>query len=92
MTDKPTKSKAEFVADERAAEAAVVKAEYEPRKAELTGDPDAIVSARKAVDDARTESLKIRQTMTDGLAQWHDGDSQQEFGRCERIGDSAMTA
>ena len=84
MPDKPTKSKAAFVADERQAEAAVVQAEYEARKAELTNDPDAIALARKAVDDARTESLKIRQTMTDGLAQWHAWDSQEELARTAR--------
>ena len=69
------------MSDERAAEAAVIQAEYDARKAELTGDPEKIALARKAVDDARTKSLKIRATMTDGLAQWHDWDSQQELQR-----------
>lgn len=77
----PTTSKADLIANERAAEAAVIKAEYEARKAELTGDADAIALARKAVDDARTESLKIRATMTDGLAQWHRYDSEAELAR-----------
>jgi hypothetical protein len=84
MTDKPTKSKAAFVADERAAEAAVIQAEYDARKAELTNDPDAITTARKAVDDARTASLKIRKVMTDGLAQWHAYDSEAELARTAR--------
>ena len=81
MTDKPSKSKQQLIDDERAAEAAVVQAEYDARKAELTGDADAIALARKAIDDARTESLKIRAVMTSGLAQWHAWDSQMEFQR-----------
>ena len=84
MTEKPTKSKADFIAEERAAERRVVQAEFELRKAELTNDPDVIASARKAVDDARTESLNIRQIMQDGLAQWHRWDSEQELARTAR--------
>ena len=80
----PTTSKVQLIADERAAEAAVIQAEYDARKAELTGDADAIALARKAVDDARTESFKIRKVMTDGLAQWHAYDSEQELARTAR--------
>jgi hypothetical protein len=80
-TTMPVTPKAQLVADERQAEAAVIQAEYDARKAELTNDPDAIALGRKAVDDARTESLKIRAVMTDGLAQWHEWDSQMELQR-----------
>lgn len=81
MTNKPTKSKEEFVADERAAERKVVEAEFALRKAELTNDPKVIQKAQKAVADARTESLKIRAKMTEGLAQWHTYDSEAELAR-----------
>ena len=84
MTEKPTKSKADFIAEERAAERRVVEAEFELRKAELTNDPEVIAAAQKAVADARTESLRVRATMTAGLAQWHAYDSEQELARTAR--------
>ena len=77
----PTTSKVGLIANERAAEASVIQAEYEARKAELTGNPKKIEAARKAIDDARTASLKIRAVMTAGLQAWHDWDSQQELQR-----------
>lgn len=84
MTLRPMKSKEEFVADERAAERKVVEAEFALRKAELTNDPKVIAKAQKAVADTRTESLKIRAEMTEGLAQWHAYDSEQELERTAR--------
>jgi hypothetical protein len=84
MSKKPTKTKEEFITVERAAEREVVKAEFELRKAEITNDPKQIAAARKAVDDKRKESLRIRGEMQTGLAAWHRYDSEQELARTAR--------
>lgn len=84
MAEKPTKSKEQFVTEERAAEKAVAEAEFALRKAEVAGDAKAIAKARTGVDDERTKSLAIRKVMTEGLAQWHAWDSEQELARTAR--------
>jgi hypothetical protein len=85
MSTRPDKSKEQLIAEERAAEAAVVKAEYALREAQTIGpDATAVQAARSALDTARAESFKTRQTMIDGLAQWHEWDSQQELARTAR--------
>jgi hypothetical protein len=82
MTTRPDKSKEQLIADERSAEAAVVRAEYEVRAAEVAGARGVDLLEYEAyVDNARRDSLRIRQDMTEGLAQWHQWDSEQELAR-----------
>lgn len=82
--ERPTKTKEEFVAEERAAERNVVLLEFELKKAEATNDVEQIAEAQAAVVNARKESLKIRADMQKGLEQWHAWDSEQELERTAR--------
>ena len=66
----PAISRDQLIADERAAELAVVTAESAWLLEQATGTPSSIAAARAAVDAARTVSLAIRQRMVAGLAEW----------------------
>ncbi len=85
MSARPDKSKEQLIAEERAAETAVVRAEYEARVAELSGSTGVQLLEYDAyTENARRDSLRIRQIMTDGLAAWHRWDSEQELARTAR--------
>lgn len=74
----PDVTKDTLIADERAAEQAVVSAEVALRLAEAEGDPDMIARARAAVDQSRATSLATRQRMQEGLAAWSRYAAYQE--------------
>ena len=83
MTEKPSKTKEQLISDERAAEQSVVDAEIAFRLAEIHGPATA---EKEALDNARTDSLRIRKEMVDGLAQWHTYDAEQEVLRLANEG------
>jgi hypothetical protein len=66
----PSTSRDQLIADERAAERAVIEAESALRLAEAIGTPDEIAAARTAIDVCRTASLATRATMQAGLDAW----------------------
>lgn len=76
----PPVSREQLIANERAAEQAVVQAEVAWLHAMATNDPKA-ADLEKALADARTASLATRQTMTDGLAAWTQYAAFQEAQR-----------
>lgn len=84
MTERPEKTKEQLIRDEREGEAYVDLAELELRRAQVSGDEARVTAAAIAVEEARRDSLRIRRAMTEGLAQWHRYDSEQELARTAR--------
>jgi hypothetical protein len=65
----PPKGREQLIAEERAAERAVVEAEIAWMRADALSDPTA-PAFKAALDKARIDSLAIRKTMQDGLDAW----------------------
>lgn len=66
----PDITREQLIADERAAERAVVEAEARAALVVAIGTADEQATARAEVDAARAASFAARQRMQDGLAAW----------------------
>lgn len=90
--NRPLKQKNELIQAERDAEAGVVHAEVLLKMELAIGTPESVAAEQAKVDEARANSLRIRQEMQDGLEEWTRYSAYEEAVRQAAVSGVTLNA